>query len=128
MREHARVPHELVEIWRERSRLLNEFGDPNSARLWEVAATELEQVLRLHDDESLTLSEAARLTGYTPEHLGTLVRRGAIPNAGRPKAPRVRRSDLPTKQPHGPGRPSRRRRPLDDTIRKIGQQSSQEER
>lgn len=47
----------------------------------------------------LTLTAAARLCGFSSDHLGRLVRRGDIPNQGRARAPRVRLSDCPRKAP-----------------------------
>lgn len=46
----------------------------------------------------LTLSAAARESGFSPDHLGRLVKRGHIPNHGRPRAPRVRLSECPRKR------------------------------
>ena len=92
--------------WRARASLLQEFGDPNSARLWLLAAVELERALEVFDNETLNLTEAAMVSGYTPEHLGALVKSGKLPNSGRPGAPRIRRSDLPIKSSIRPGRPS----------------------
>ena len=45
---------------------------------------------------------AARVSGYTADHLGALVKRGKIPNAGRTGAPRIRRQDVPRKKPDVP--------------------------
>ncbi len=45
----------------------------------------------------LTLSQAARESGYGADHIARLVRQGKIRNAGRPHAPRIRRADLPRK-------------------------------
>jgi len=45
-------------------------------------------------DELLSLTEAAERTGYTPDHIGRLVREGKVRNAGRKNAPRVRARDL----------------------------------
>ena len=98
-------PASLPLQWRERATLLEQFGDPNTARLWRIAATELDRALEAFDAETLSLVEAARVSGYTPEHLGLLVKQGKIPNAGRPGAPRIRRADLPTKSSAKPGRP-----------------------
>jgi hypothetical protein len=54
--------------------------------------------LRLADAaELLNLRQASAESGYSPDHLGRLVRDGKIPNAGRPNAPRIRRTDLPRK-------------------------------
>ena len=98
------IPEALPHRWRERAELLRDWGaDEGAARLWERAAGELEQALRASGDETLTLVQAARETGLTADHVGDLVRRGVIPNAGRKGAPRIRRADLPIKQPkHGP--------------------------
>jgi hypothetical protein len=98
-------PADLPDLWRERARLLRDYGgDPPASKAWEVAAAELEQALRTFRDESLNLTEAAKASGYTADHLGELVRSGKIPNAGRINAPRIRRADLPTK-PNKRGRP-----------------------
>ena len=48
-------------------------------------------------EQALSLTEAARECGYSADHLGRLVRSGAIVNAGRAKAPKIRRCDLPQK-------------------------------
>ena len=55
----------------------------------ETCAAELEAALRQEDDTLLTLTEAARESGYSADHLGRLVRDGKIPNTGRPGAPRI---------------------------------------
>ncbi|HEU4630159.1 MAG TPA: hypothetical protein VFS08_10465, partial [Gemmatimonadaceae bacterium] len=54
------------------------------------------------ENETLTLAEAALASGYSVDHLRHLVSSGAIANAGRKHAPRVRAGDLPRK----PGAPS----------------------
>ena len=104
----------LPQTWRERAAQLEQFGDPNSARLWLLAAAELERALTSVADESLSLIEAANLSGYTADYLGYLVKQKKIRNVGRPNAPRIRRADVPQKRSHGPGRPARR-----DHIRSI---------
>ena len=101
-------PGDLPAQWRDRAQFLSNYGDPNSARLWRIAAAELEQALQALGEESLTLVEAAQLCGYSANHIGSLVRQGKIANLGRKNAPRVRRSDLPTKQPTNPGRPPKK--------------------
>ncbi|MDP9179306.1 MAG: hypothetical protein M3O61_16645 [Gemmatimonadota bacterium] len=116
------IPGDLPAVWRKRAEYLREFGDPNSARLWELGAIELERAMQVFSEETLSLTEAARESGYTADHLGALVKRGKIPNAGRTNAPRIRRHDLPNKGPNGPGRPTRRRSvPSSDDIRRIAQ-------
>ncbi len=109
----------LPQTWRERAAYLEQFGDPVSARLWKIAAGELERALHHVADETLSLAEAAAASGFTADHLGSLIRRGRIPNAGRPNAPRIRRSDLPSKKAGGPGRPRRPRAVDREHIRRI---------
>ena len=99
-------PGGLPTAWRGRAQFLDDFGDPNSARLWQLAAAELDQALQAHGEATLTLVEAAAVSGYTPDHIGSLVRSGKLPNHGRPNAPRVRRADLPIRQARSPGRPA----------------------
>jgi hypothetical protein len=99
-----RIPGDLPAQWPERAGFLHQYGDPDSARLWQIAAAELERALEALGEETLSLAEAARVSGYTADHLGGLVKRGIIPNAGRRGAPRIRRQDLPSKKPNGPGR------------------------
>jgi len=112
-------PASLLLQWRERAAYLEQFGDPTSAKLWRLAAVELEHVLKAVGDETLSLTEAAAESGFTADHLGALVRQGKLPNAGVPNAPRIRRNDLPTKRSHGPGRPARRRVVDREHIRRI---------
>jgi hypothetical protein len=56
---------------------------------------DLEQVAAESARESLTLSDAARVSGYSPDHLARLVREGKLANHGRKGAPRFLRADLP---------------------------------
>ena len=46
-------------------------------------------------ESSMSLSEAARRTGYSSDHLGRLIREGKVHNAGRKGSPRIRLGDLP---------------------------------
>ena len=71
-----RIPGDLPALWRERAAFLREYGDPNAARLWELAAIEFERAWQAFDLETLSLTEAARISGYTSDRLGTLVERG----------------------------------------------------
>ncbi len=104
------VPGDLPGQWRQRAQYLSDYGDPNIARLWQTAAAELDEALLTLGSETLTLVEAAKRCGYTADYLGSLVRKGRIPNAGRSDAPRIRHGDLPSKSPASPGRPATRRR------------------
>lgn len=110
------IPGALPTVWRQRAAYLEQFGDPTSARLWKLAAVELEHALKAFGDEPLTLVDAAQLSGYTADHLGWLVKTKKIPNAGRKHAPRIRRTDLPMKSSTPSGRPSH---PTADTDRVV---------
>ena len=65
--------------------------------VWLKLAEQLLGGIKRQEETHLTLQEAADLSGYSADHLGRLVREGKIPNAGRPKAPRIARRDLPRK-------------------------------
>lgn len=45
-----------------------------------------------------SLSEAARIAGYSADHLGRLIRDGVVPNHGQKGRPRVRISEIPVRQ------------------------------
>ena len=77
--------------------MLRRRGQDALAAMAESYADELEEALREHDIEALTLQEAAVESGYSADHLGRLVRDGKITSAGQPNAPRIRRADLPRK-------------------------------
>ena len=90
-------PTDLTAQWRDEAETLRRRGAEVQAVALETCADELERALRERDNELLNLTEAARLSGYSSEHLGRMVRDGVIPNAGRPNAPRIRHGDLPRK-------------------------------
>ena len=113
-RHHTSSPRELPQQWRETAHLLREHGAPDHARLVEHLAAQLDGALAAGGDEALTLVEAAKESGYSPDYLGGLVRKGKIPNAGRSNAPRIRRSQLPTKKSSKPGRPPTPRQRRDE--------------
>jgi len=118
------LPGDLPALWRERAETLSTFGDPNSARLWNIAANELERAMESFAAETLTVADAARISGYSAAYIGSLIKRGEIPNAGRAHAPRIQRRDLPPKkQPGGRGRPANQKSfvPSDDSIRLLAQ-------
>jgi len=86
----------LVDVWRGRADELRPYAEA-AARAFETAAAELEAIAVEEEVTALTLEEAADESGYSSEHLGRLVREGVIPNAGRRRAPRIQRRDLPRK-------------------------------
>ena len=87
----------LPTTWRKQARTLREYGGETPAVAIESCAAQLEEALRENDEATLTLTDAARESGYSTDHLGRLVREGKIPNAGRPGAPRIARRHLPRK-------------------------------
>jgi hypothetical protein len=86
----------LMRKWRARADELRPYTAPTAAA-FERAAAELEEALAAYLMEPLTLAQAEAESGYSSDHLGRKVRDGAIPNAGRPRAPRILRRDLPRK-------------------------------
>ena len=87
---------ELPLAWRNRAAALERYAPAVAQAMCDLAA-ELETALREADLDTLTLTAAAKRSGYCREHLGRLLREGRIPNAGRPNAPRIRLGDLPRK-------------------------------
>lgn len=81
--------------WRKKAELFRQHGHEATARAYELCSSELEAALGAKEGELLDLQEAAKASGYSPDHLGRLLREGKIPNAGRRHAPRIRRGDLP---------------------------------
>jgi len=69
----------------------------NGAALLEEVLHDFDAATSDYQAQPLTLGNAARESGYSADYLGRLVREGRIPNAGRPNAPKIRRSDLPRK-------------------------------
>lgn len=89
--------HPFVDQWRSRAANLAAWGATDAARIWEIAARELEEYELEHALESLTVTQAAAESGYSVEHIGRLVAEGRIENAGKKGSPRIRRCDLPKK-------------------------------
>ena len=104
---HSPRPHRSMDLLRQTvaeirdkaAEFRDDFGDEARARALEWAAARLDAALDDFSNQQLTLAQAARESGYSPEHLGRWIRLGKIPNAGRPNAPRIRRGDVP----HKPG-------------------------
>ena len=97
---------ELRAAWTERRDEWRRLGvQVDGAKLCEELLRDLDE-LDASGETLLTLVEAEGESGYSADHLGRLVRSGAIPNAGRPNAPRIRRRDLPRKVGTFPIEPS----------------------
>jgi hypothetical protein len=90
------TPANLAAAWRDRAEQLRRWaGAEGAAVAWEAAAAELDAAVREAAETPLTLAEGAAESGYSERRLRELVADGAIPNAGRKHAPRIRRADLP---------------------------------
>ena len=91
------VVRALAEIRSKAAELREAFGDETRARALEWAALRVEHAVRAHEEEPLTLAQAATRSGYSTDHLARLIRDGHLPNIGRRGAPRLRAGDLPTR-------------------------------
>ena len=89
-------PRDLPALWRSSAENLRPYAE-TAAHAFERAAEDLEHALHSEADERLTLAQAAEVSGYSQDYLGRMLRSNQVPNAGRPHAPRIRRSDLPRK-------------------------------
>ncbi len=87
----------LPGAWRKQAKTLRQYGGETPAVALEACAAQLEATLMERGETTLSLTDAARESGYSADHLGRLVRDGKIPNAGRPGAPRIALSHLPRK-------------------------------
>lgn len=98
---------ELADRWRSDALVLRRYGREAEADQLEARAAELVAAEQAAGDELLDLQEAAAESGYSKRRIRELVAEGAVPNAGRKGAPRIRRADLPQK-PGGRQRRSQR--------------------
>jgi hypothetical protein len=87
----------LAQRWRDEAAVLRRRGAIAQAEALDSAAAELESALVLTLGATVSLREAAGFSGYTPDALTRLVRKGALRNVGRAHAPRFRLTDLPRK-------------------------------
>jgi hypothetical protein len=94
----------LRERWQARRAEFARFGATvDGVRLCDELLADLDAVVRESADDLLSIRAAAVVSGYSPDHLGRLLRSGVIRNSGRPHAPRIRRADLP-RRPQRAGR------------------------
>jgi hypothetical protein len=90
--------NELVEGWRRDAATLRGYGAEPQAAALDRCADVLDENLRAKASAPLTLKAASELGGFSPDHLGRLIREGKIDNAGRLGAPRIRHVDVPMKR------------------------------
>lgn len=86
----------LVERWREEVALYRRRGLDKEANMLESAVNELEEYLEEEREKTLTVPEAAALTGVHPETIRRAVRRNEIADSreGGKGIIRVRAADL----------------------------------
>ena len=87
----------LAERWRLDAERYEADRLPTVAAVLMRCADQLESATREADSALVTLSEGARLSGYSQRQLSRLVRRGRIPNYGKETRPKVAVGDLPRK-------------------------------
>ena len=92
------TPNEFLAKWRAEADAMRRRGVMVSgAQLCAEILSDFQSVIASEADTVLSLPDAAVRSGYSPEHLGRLVRQGRVPNAGRRGAPCIRAADLPRK-------------------------------
>lgn len=92
------TPDQFRTKWRnEADALRRRHATVDGAELCKELLTDFDLVVAAEMEILLNLQEAAAESGYSPDHLGSLIRKNVIPNAGRAGAPKIRRSDLPRK-------------------------------
>lgn len=87
---------EVVALWTARRDELRKLGAiVDGARLCDEFLADLAALAA--SEGFVTLTEAARHTGYTADSLSRMIREGKLTNHGRKHAPRVRVSECPWK-------------------------------
>ena len=87
---------EIRDRWlarRDELRRLNASVD--GAALCDEVLADLEKIVSDPAEKPVTIREAAKLSGYSEDHIGRLLREGKLDNVGRKHAPRVMPSALP---------------------------------
>lgn len=85
---------ELLERWGNQATVLRPFA-PEVATAFEQLAAELETAIGTLDSATVTIEEAAALSGYSEAQLRRLVKNHSVPNVGTGREVRIRRGDLP---------------------------------
>ena len=88
---------DLCSRWRAEADTLRRRGAESEAIALASCAADLEAWAAEHETETLTLAEAATVSGYSYSALEKMVRAGRLANAGWERRPRVRVADLPRK-------------------------------
>ena len=89
---------ELLTKWAARREEWKTLGVTVSGeRVAEEILNDVRAVNQAAVEQLMTPTEAAKETGYHPESIARLARRGNVPNYGKPHRPLVRLADLPRK-------------------------------
>ena len=89
----------LAREWREEAERLRHRGLEREAAMAESYADDLERRINAEAVATVSISEAAEMSGYSVSALYDMVKRDRIENVGTPGAIRIRRADLPKKPP-----------------------------
>jgi hypothetical protein len=89
---------ELRMKWQGAANNFRTYGAAEYAAMMDQVLADFEHALRDDGEVFLNLTQAARVTGYTPNHLGRLIADKQLKNYGRAGAPRVRLAELPKKR------------------------------
>ena len=97
----------LLQQWRDHAALFRQYRQVPLADWLEDRAAELGAALQAQDDELVTLSEAARISNYSADHLRRLCRDGKLPAKREGRRLLFRTGDLPRKPTVVDGPPRR---------------------
>ncbi len=86
-----------IRVWREYADECEAAGDPRGAFVYREVADELEALLDRRDAETVSLTRAAEVSGYSRSYIYKLVRAGRLENVSDGWEIRLRRRDLPKK-------------------------------
>ena len=90
------TPTEIRDRWLARREELRKLkASVDGASLCDEVIADLEKIVADPAEKPVTVRQAAKLSGYSEDHIGRLVRDGKLANVGRKHAPRVFPSALP---------------------------------
>ena len=92
------LEREVVERWTSRRDELKRLNaSVDGATLCDEVLNDLDALLTSRSEQTVTLAEAADLSGYSRDHLARLIRLGRIRNAGRKHRPLLLVRELPVR-------------------------------
>jgi hypothetical protein len=91
---NTQVLDQAIATVHERADVVEEVAGENVALGLRWAAAEFEAALNEWCNEALTVGEATQECPWEASTIATKLRKGELPQAGKPGAPRVRRRDL----------------------------------